>query len=890
MRRILLFLLPVFIIGSFPFAASAENVTLHNKLALALQSADILDSDGNTVTASLESETYNASSDTVTVSLTRGGTDISASSVTVIDFSSVDLSVTNQDFESFDVFTGLEKLTIALPDTFTGEFLPSFDKLALLDVSGSTAEFILSLYSSVNLVSVDASTCTNLKAVNLALVRTETVSSDTSDDDSTSSLASLLGGDSGSQLLTSPLRSLVNLDLSSCTNLNRVGYALNTSSGFSLGGGSGGGLGSMFGGSDSSSPCGYKAYTVITALRNGTVYLHSDMSYADSQGFNILQMLMGGSGDEITAYTGVTVNLVPALQTFSLKDSGIASDDYISYIDIPEMSALVSADFSGMTALNYITLPAGETLAALNLTDDTALLSLDLTDTKGFMFPEGFETLTGLLKFRMVNRDEIDSIDLTPFTKLTDLDMNNDSLASLNLSSNKNLQKLWVANNEMLSLDLSGISTLQTIDVRNNKLTKIDLARNINIHVNANSTANSAALLSAQLREMDGNRQNVFDFRDAGLKPIEFGNISASSIKGDGVPAVTFNPQSGRAAFESYPSLITYNYESGLYYESNGEPVFMNVRLLWDVAEQKPLIYPVSAEISAAAESGEITPLVITADSYEAVTWSLSPETLPAGLEKVEDGWSLIIGGTPTKEYSGILVVTARNENGDSESATVDINIAAAPEKTEASSDKTIRVDVGPISVDAPPVQVVPVSVSIDTPEKEVVPVNVLVETPQVEVLPVTVPVVSDDSGLVITVSPVSAEIIASTNVMAITPVVITADSLTPVTWKTYPEELPAGLAKTINGRVFVISGIPTEAFSGDIIVIATNEAGNSRYSVVKINIAAVPDTTESNDKPAPISPDISADVRSSSGGGGGCNTGFGMIVLAVIALKKRSQ
>lgn len=675
------------------------------------------------------------------------------------------------------------------------------------------------------------------------------------------------------------------------------------------------------------------------------------MSYADSQGFNILQMLMGGSGDEITAYTGVTVNLVPALQTFSLKDSGIASDDYISYIDILEMSALVSADFSGMTALNYITLPAGETLTALNLTGDTALMSLDLTDTLGFTFPEGFDTLTGLLKFRMVNREEIDSIDLTPFTKLTDLDMNNDSLTSLNLSSNKYLQKLWVANNEMLSLDLSGISTLQKIDVRNNMLTKIDLARNINTHVNSNSTENSAALLSAQLREMDGNRQKVFDFRDAGLKPIEFGNISASSIKGDGVPAVTFNSQSGRATFESYPSLITYNYESGLYYESNGEPVYMNVRLLWN-GDDKLLISPVSAEISAAAKNGEIRPIVITTNSYEAVTWSTSPETLPAGLEKIEDGWSFIIGGTPTEEYSGTLIVTA-SKNGESESATVDINIAA-PEKT--SSDQNINVDVGPITVDTPPVQVVPVSVSIDTPEKEVVPVSVSVETPQVEVLPVTVPVVSDDSGLLITVSPVSAEIAASTNTIAIAPVVITADSPTPVTWKTYPEELPAGLTKTINGRAFVISGTPTEAFSGDIIVIATNEAGNSRYSAVRINVAAVPDTTESSDKPAPaptptdskdqhvpepaptpadskdkpapapaptdssdnpapaptpadssdkpasvptvsedlpvpVSEDIPADVHSASGGGGGgCNRGFGMMVLAVIALKRRSQ
>lgn len=163
-----------------------------------------------------------------------------------------------------------------------------------------------------------------------------------------------------------------------------------------------------------------------------------------------------------------------------------------------------------------------------------------------------------------------------------------------------------------------------------------------------------------------------------GIEPVDFGNIVVSSIKGDGVSAAEFDPASGIATFESYPSLITYSYESGLYYEANSEPICMNVRLLRDVSGERPLISPVSAEISAAAKNGEIQPLVITADSYEAVTWSTSPEELPAGLEKIADGWSFTIRGEPEAEYSGTLIVTAKNNNGDSESATIDINIAPA--------------------------------------------------------------------------------------------------------------------------------------------------------------------------------------------------------------------
>ena len=79
----------MFAIGSLISAASAETVTLHENLALALQSADILGSDGSTITAEVTSSATE-SSDAVTVSLTDGSDDVPAFSVAVIDFGKLD--------------------------------------------------------------------------------------------------------------------------------------------------------------------------------------------------------------------------------------------------------------------------------------------------------------------------------------------------------------------------------------------------------------------------------------------------------------------------------------------------------------------------------------------------------------------------------------------------------------------------------------------------------------------------------------------------------------------------------------------------------------------------------------------------------------------------------
>ena len=729
-------LILVFLFCAFAFVpAEAETLTLTEKLAKAVSSAEILNDSNNVITATLAS-TDNGSGDiTYTVSLSANSVSVDAASAVSINFDGAELNgITSNDFVSFDkYFTGLQKIKLALPASFAGTFTLSLDKLAELDMSGSSADFSLSIYGFPKIETLKADNCPELKAVNMAIVVPV----------SNSSIAGMLGGggNKDSEVSTKPLSSLTDIDISNCPKLDRIGYILSSDSS-SMFGGIGGGSGTSssvipgLGGSSGPKLSGYKAHSVITTVKD-TKYYTNDTSYPEgtASSTSVTSIVGGSASSDVGSYSGKTVNLVPSLKRLNLKDSGKGENDYIGFIDISDMGVLVSAELGGMTRLQNITLPSGNKLTNLNLNGDTALLALDLSGTKGFLFPEGFKTLTGLQTFRMSNRDDVVSVDLSAFTGLLRLEMMNNSLNALDISANRSLEELYVANNVIPSLDVSVNIALRNVDVRNNRLTKIDLSRSTNIRVNSNSAENSSVSLSGQLRTMEGSRPKIFDFRRAGLQPFEFGNIIASTIKGDGINAVSFEPQNGTAVFSSYPSIVEYDYESGIYYEGSSEPLCMNVRLMWNISGQKPFISTSTAEITASTGSGTITPVTITADSYSPVTWTSSPETMPAGLEKIIDGFTFVISGEPDSAYSGTVVVTARNENGDSESVAVNINIVSGdtlPTGTTSADTPptdTISGDTTPTGItsgDTPPTDIM---ISGDTASEDTTTVNVNVSS-----------------------------------------------------------------------------------------------------------------------------------------------------------------
>ena len=788
MKRIFLFVLSFVITVAAAFTASAENITLSTNLAQALQSAQLQDANGNTVTATASGTTLTLSS--------------SAASVAAIDFDTADLSgITSGDFASFDVFTGLEELRIALPASYSGDFAPSFDKLKELDVSGSTADFTLSLYNAPNIVSVNASGCSDLKAVDLALVRDPTASTDLVVPNS--SYVKTV-----SKLVVVPLSSLETLYLSDNPKLNRLGYALHSEIGI---------VHRIDNGTERTDQLfdnaehrfGYMAHGATTTVKSKTTFKIEDTSYPVAAGSNPISSLVGGgTGTEIAQYTGNNINLTPALRILNLKNSGIDTTDYISVADLSETSSLVSADLSGMTSLYDFTVPAGSSLKSLNLTGDTGLTVLDLSGNTGFTWPEGFNTLTNITDFKMTGRSEIDSIDITQFTKLKNLDLTKDSIEALDVRNNLMLEHIIVPNNRIQSLDFSKHERIKSIDIRNNSLTMIDLSKNINIRVNKNSSGNAAISLSPQTRYMTGTRSRTFSFRELGMTSQESARVIMDSLKGGGVEIDSYDPMSGVVTFKTTPSVIEYDYNSGIYYEGSVEPLCMTVRLVWDVSGRKPVLTPIASAIRGNANSA-VTPITITADSETPVTWTTEPVNLPAGLTKSSTEWTLTISGEPSSVYSGVVTVTAQNVNGVSEPATVSIVIESA--------------------------SVTPTPSKISKP----------------------------------TISPLTSNATGRVGYGAITPLIITAESSVPVTWTTEPATLPAGLTKVIGSRTLVISGEPDSAYSGTVIISASNSGGTSEPASVSIEITD------------PKSKGSTTGVSSS----GGCYAGNITMAVSAIAL-----
>ena len=554
----------VFVLAVF-LTEAVEAVTLPSaELANALVKAVIIDSQDRTLSADIDSSDV----DGKTVILKSGDEEIAASSVVYIEFAEGDESqaLTSVNKNDFNDFTGLQTL-----------YLNNCTELTAIDLSGNGSIEILNVSNLSKVKTINASGMAKLRDVHIATLSAE----------SSNPMSGMMGGEttpSECTLTTGVLAALTDFDLSGDPSLSSVGYLLlkEASSMFGMGGGG------------TPNKYGVKAHAVLTSLKNGSEYLRAEASYSIEDDSGGMGGLFGGGGNDDTlgVYSEADVNLVPALTTLNLKNSGLGTSgtfDYIKEIDVELLSALSSADFSGMTRLSNVSLPSGTVLKTLNLTGDSALESLELSYTKGFVLPIGFETLMGLLDLRMYDRAEVDSIDVTPFTKLVKLNLTGDKLTSLDISHNKELATLYIGNNMVRELDVSDHTKIRSLDVINNSLVKIDLSKNINIRARANTAENADIRLSSQTREMTTDMSKTFNFRELypHLTPVERANIVWDSIEGNGMKPVSVDVVKGTATFSYYPALITYDYKSGVNYENTSTPLCMNVRLVWNKTDSE---------------------------------------------------------------------------------------------------------------------------------------------------------------------------------------------------------------------------------------------------------------------------------------------------------------
>ncbi|MBR0279294.1 MAG: hypothetical protein IJQ75_04875 [Synergistaceae bacterium] len=564
MKRLFSYSAILFVIA-ISLTNAVEAVTLPSaELANALTKAVIIDSQDRTFSADIDSSDV----DGKTVILKSGDVEIEASSVVYIEFLEGEESqaLTSINKNDFNDFTGLTTL-----------YLNNCTELTAIDLSGNGSIQVLNVSNLSKVRTINASSMRKLRDVHIATLSVE----------SSNPMSMMMGGEtapSSCTLTTGILSALTNFDLSGNPSLSSVNYLLLKEAG------------NMFGGGGDSTPSKYgaKAHAVLTSLKNGSQFLRSETSYAieeeDTSGFG--SFMGGGTDDTLGVYSEADVNLMPALTTLNLRNSGLGTSgtfDYVKEIDIDFLTSLNSANFSGMTRLSNVSLPRGTALRTLNLTGDSALESLELSYTKGFVFPIGFETLTGLLELRMYGREEVNAIDVTPFTKLAKLNLTGDRLTSLDISRNKELVTLYIGNNMVRELDLSEHTKIRSLDISNNSIVKIDLSRNINIRSHADPSENADIRLSSQTREMTTEMSKTFNFRELypQLTPVERGNIVWESIEGNGIKPVSFDVAKGTATFSYYPALITYDYKSGINYENTSTPLCMNVRLIWNKTDSE---------------------------------------------------------------------------------------------------------------------------------------------------------------------------------------------------------------------------------------------------------------------------------------------------------------
>ena len=107
------------------------------------------------------------------------------------------------------------------------------------------------------------------------------------------------------------------------------------------------------------------------------------------------------------------------------------------------------------------------------------------------------------------------------------------------------------------------------------------------------------------------------------------------------------------------------------------EPATVSI-VIEDIYAHSPEITPLMSEIRGRVNGGYIMPVIITAESRKPVTWSTSPDIMPAGLVKIPGSRTLVISGEPDSVYSGVVTVTAENEYGISLPAEVSIDIEEA--------------------------------------------------------------------------------------------------------------------------------------------------------------------------------------------------------------------
>lgn len=197
--------------------------------------------------------------------------------------------------------------------------------------------------------------------------------------------------------------------------------------------------------------------------------------------------------DMTIAYNGTITSLAgldffPNLKSLKFSSSSIIETATLNLkllfkleeLTISAKSQINSIDCSGLTNLSKLSFQAASspasTLSSINLTGCTGLTKLTLT-----RHPDLTNISLGdntALESLQCSNSGLSTLDVSANTALKDLRCYGNSLSTLNLSANATLEKLYCYNNQLTSINLSGDTALEYIDCSKNQFTSLDVSSN----------------------------------------------------------------------------------------------------------------------------------------------------------------------------------------------------------------------------------------------------------------------------------------------------------------------------------------------------------------------------------------------------------------------------
>jgi len=217
--------------------------------------------------------------------------------------------------------------------------------------------------------------------------------------------------------------------------------------------------------------------TMIPDLINVTALRDLDVAFTAVETLHhlpgSLQKLYANSGKlrnvDLTDLADLTYctfyyNPLETAKTSNLTSLTVFNAEYCSITDL---------DFSTCPNLEKLYLQEGK-LTSLNISNGHSLNHLDADGNK-LSSITGFNQCQTTMKTLYLSRNAFTSLDVSGFSKLTDIGCNGNNIQSLNIAGATALTRLLANVNKLTTLNLTGLDNLEEVDLQSNQLTQLDL-------------------------------------------------------------------------------------------------------------------------------------------------------------------------------------------------------------------------------------------------------------------------------------------------------------------------------------------------------------------------------------------------------------------------------